>query len=99
MLPFGEYDPDPSEVGGAEGVAWFMQRVMPQSFATFTMPDVVLPDELPKTYVFASGNPDSRFAQYAAAAAANPAWDYRELEGSHWLMFGHPRQVADIILA
>lgn len=100
MLEFQGYDPDPAEVGGPEGVAWFMARVMPQSFATFTMPDVgPLPDELPKVYVYATGNQPSRFAQYAAAAERHPAWEYHELPGSHWLMFSHPRQVADIILA
>jgi pimeloyl-ACP methyl ester carboxylesterase len=100
MLAFQGYDPDPAEVGGPEGVAWFMARVMPQSFATFTMPDVdPLPDELPKVYVYATGNQPSRFAHYAAAAEQHPAWEYHELPGSHWLMFSHPRQVADIILA
>lgn len=100
MIEFQGYDPDPAEVGGAAGVAWFMERVVPQSFATFTVPMAgPLPDALPKTYVYATGNQPSRFARYAAAAAEHPAWDYHELPGSHWLMFSHPRQVADIVLA
>jgi hypothetical protein len=99
MLPFEGYDPDPAEVGGAQGVAWFVDRVMPQSFATFSEPlGPPLPDGLPKTYVFASGYSPTRFAQYAAAAAADPAWEYIALPASHWLMFSHPAEVAEIIL-
>ena len=99
MLPFEGYDPDPAEVGGPEGVAWFMERVMPQSFATFMSPlGPPIPDEVPKTYVYATGNQPSRFERYGAAARAHPAWDYTELPGSHWLMFTHPREVAEIIL-
>jgi pimeloyl-ACP methyl ester carboxylesterase len=99
MLPFEEYDPDPSEVGGAAGVAWFVDRVMPQSFATFEEPmPGPLPAELPKTYVFATGYQPTRFGQYAEAARADPAWEYTEVPGSHWLMFSHPSDVAEIIL-
>lgn len=99
MLPFELYDPDPAEVGGAEGVAWFMERVVPQSFATFAAPlGPPLPDGVPKTYVFATGSTPSRFERYAAAARDHPAWDYAELPGSHWLMFGHAAEVAAIIL-
>lgn len=99
MLRFTSYDPDPEEVGGPAGFDWFMQRVMPQSFATFTEPiGPPPPDELAKTYVFATGYSPTRFAHYAAAAAAHPAWDYVELPGSHWLMFSHRDEVADIIL-
>lgn len=99
MIQFGEYEPDPTEVGGPDGLAWFLDRVMPQSFATFCEPLVGdLPDDLPKTYVYATGSGPSRFSGYAEAAAADPAWDYVELDGSHWLMFSHPREVADIIL-
>lgn len=99
MLPFELYDPDPAEVGGPEGVGWFMDRVMPQSFATFSAPlGPPLPDDVPKTYVFATGDLPSRFERYAAAAREHPAWDYTELAGSHWLMFSHPAEVAGIIL-
>lgn len=100
MLPFEIYDPDPAEVGGPDGVAWFMERVMRQSFATFASPlGPPLPDHLPKTYVFATKDLPSRFERYAAAAREHPAWDYAELPGSHWLMFSHPAEVAAIILA
>lgn len=100
MLPFSGYDPDPAEFGGAESVAWFLERVLPQSFATFTEPFwTELPDELAKTYVFATGNAESRFAGYASVARQSPHWDYRELPGSHWLMVSHPAEVTDIILA
>ena len=99
MLPFEGYDPDPAEVGGPDGVAWFLERVMPQSFATFMSPlGPPIPDEVPKTYVYATGNQPSRFERYAAATRTHPAWDYTELAGSHWLMFSHPAEVADIIL-
>jgi pimeloyl-ACP methyl ester carboxylesterase len=99
MLPFfALYEPDPDEFGGPDGVAWFKARVMPQSFATFTEPmPGPLPDELPKTYVYATGVDESRFGQYAAAAAGHAAWTYAELPGSHWLMFSHPAEVAALI--
>jgi pimeloyl-ACP methyl ester carboxylesterase len=98
MLPFSEYDPDPNEVGGPAGVAWFMERVRPQSFATFAAPmPRSLPDGVPRTYVFATGYRPTRFAGYAAGARNDPSWDYIELDGSHWLMFSHPDDVARII--
>lgn len=99
MLPFELYDPDPAEVGGEAGVAWFMARVMPQSFATFAAPlGPPLPDHVDKTYVFATKNLPSRFERYAAATREHPAWDYAELPASHWLMFSHPAEVAEIVL-
>jgi pimeloyl-ACP methyl ester carboxylesterase len=99
MLAFRGYDPAPEEVGGSEGVAWFMERVMPQSFATFTEPMAMeLPEGVARTYVFATGYQPSRFDRYAAAAAADPSWDYHELPGSHWLMFTHPDEVTRIVL-
>lgn len=100
MLPFTGYDPDPGEFGGEASVAWFLERVMPQSYATFTEPFWgELPDDLAKTYVFATGNAESRFAGYAAVAEQSAHWDYCELPGSHWLMVSHPTEVAEIILA
>lgn len=99
MLPFSEYDPDPDEVGGAAGVAWFMDRVVPQSYLTFTEPLVgELPDELDKTYVYARESGVSRFSAYAAVIRDDPHWNYVELACSHWLMFGRPDEVAGIIL-
>lgn len=100
MMPFTEYFPDPDETGGDAGVAWFMARTLPQSYATFTdpLPDSV-PDGIACTYVFATGYEPTRFAGYAQGAAADPNWDYIELDGSHWLMFSHPDEVANIILA
>jgi pimeloyl-ACP methyl ester carboxylesterase len=99
MLPFEGYDPDPAEVGGPEGVAWFLERVMPQSFATFMSPlGPPIPDDVPKTYVYATGNQPSRFERYASVTRTHPGWDHTELPGSHWLMFTHPAEVAEIIL-
>jgi pimeloyl-ACP methyl ester carboxylesterase len=99
MIPFSGYDPDPAVLGGEAAVTWFLARVAPQSFATFTAPFAVpLPEALPKTYVFACDEPSRRFAAYAAAARAHAAWDYRELSGDHWLMFSHPAATAAIIL-
>lgn len=99
MMPFTEYDPDPAEVGGPDGVAWFLARTRPQSFATFAVP---MPSSLPagvrRTYVFATGYSPTRFGAYAAAARDDPSWEYHELAGSHWLMFSHPDEVAAIVL-
>jgi pimeloyl-ACP methyl ester carboxylesterase len=98
MLPFQGYDPDPNEVGGDAGVAWFLDRTVPHSFATFLQAMPALPDDLPKTYVYCTGYSPTRFAQYAQAARTDPGWDYVELPASHWLMFSHPAEVAEIIL-
>lgn len=99
MLPFSGYDPDPVEVGGPAGVAWFMERVVLQSYATFTEPLVGdLPDTVDKVYVFACGTTPSRFAAYADVIKDDPGWEYHELKSSHWLMFAHPDEVARIIL-
>jgi pimeloyl-ACP methyl ester carboxylesterase len=99
MLRFQGYDPDPAEIGGPDGLAWFLDRVMPQSFATFTEPlGPPLPDSVDKTYVFATGYSPTRFGVYAASAAADPAWQYQELAASHWLILTHPAELAEIIL-
>jgi pimeloyl-ACP methyl ester carboxylesterase len=98
-LPFTEYDPDPAYVGGEAGVAWFLERTRPQAFRTILSPMTgTLPESLPKAYLFCSGYRPSRFTAYAAAAEAAPDWEYHELDADHWVMFSHPRQVADIIL-
>jgi pimeloyl-ACP methyl ester carboxylesterase len=100
MIPFEFYHPSPELVGGPEGVAWFESRVVPHPFNTFDTPwQVALPDALPKTYVFAAGDEPSRFAAYAAAAKVDPAWTYVEIAGTHMLMFSHPAEVTDLILA
>jgi pimeloyl-ACP methyl ester carboxylesterase len=100
MIPFEFYHPSPELVGGPDGVAWFESRVMPHPFNTFDTPwQVELPDELPKTYVFASGDNPSRFEYYAHAARSNPAWTYLEVPGTHMLMFSHPAEVIEIILS
>ena len=99
MLPFTGYDPDPDEIGGPAGLAWFLERVRPQSFATFMTPmPATLPDGIRRTFVFATGYEPTRFADYAAGARDDPSWEYTELDGSHWLMFSHPDEVARIIL-
>lgn len=98
-LPFVGYDPDPAHVGGPDGVAWFMERTRPQAFRTILSPmRGTLPTDLAKTYVFCTGYGPSRFAQYAAAAASAPDWDYRELDTDHWPMFSRTETVAEIIL-
>lgn len=100
MVAFRGYDPDPAEMGGEVGVAWFLERVMPQSFATLTPPmRAPLPGGIARSYVVATGYRPTRFAAYAQGARTDPAWEYLELPGSHWVMFSHPREVADIILA
>jgi pimeloyl-ACP methyl ester carboxylesterase len=100
MVPFNTaYEPNPDEFGGAEAVDWFRQRTMPQSAAALNAPfHVDMPGHLDLTYVHATGDANSRFARYAAAARADPKWRYIELPGSHWLMVSHPREVAAIIL-
>lgn len=99
MIPFGEFEPDPVEFGGPESVAWFLRRTMPQSAKTLDEPfRTALSPDLDLTYVHATRDSGSRFAGYAAAARADPAWHYVELPGSHWLMVSHPRELATIIV-
>ncbi len=98
MLPFAGYDPDPAIVGGSQGVAWFMDRVMPQSFATFTeQVEVTLPPDLDKTFVLATKSESSRFTGYADVIRLDLSWSYIDLAGPHWLMYSHPNEIAQII--
>lgn len=99
MLEFTGYDPDPALVGGQSGFFWFMDRVMPQSFATFVDQGVRLPDTLDKTFVFATRNEPSRFSGYAELISIDPSWKYVEMAGSHWLMYSHPAELAALIVA
>lgn len=99
MLPFTGYDPDAEMVGGGEGVRWFLDRTMPQSFACLNDPwQADLPVDVRKTFVYAMANQPSRFAQYAEFCQADPVWTYHELDGPHFLMMSHPAEVTDIIL-
>ncbi|MEM7273080.1 MAG: alpha/beta hydrolase family protein [Actinomycetota bacterium] len=100
MLPFPEeYRPDSAHVGGPEGVQWFTDRLMPQSFACFTAPWLKdLPTEVRRTFVFASGYAPTRFGHYAELCRDDPAWRYHELDGPHFLMFSHQTEVVEIIL-
>lgn len=99
MIPFSRFVPDAGEFGGAASVDWFMARTTPQSAATL-IPDftVELASTLQTTYVAATGEPNSPFAGYAAAAKADPTWHYHEVQSSHWLMVAQPDAVAAIIL-
>ena len=58
-----------------------------------------LPDGVRRTYVSATGYEPTRFGGYAAGARSDPSWDYTELDGSHWLVFSHPDEVAQVILS
>jgi pimeloyl-ACP methyl ester carboxylesterase len=100
MLPFSdEYAVRPEHVGGEAGVAWFMDRVVEQSFATFTVPMTGdLPSDLRKAYVFCTGYGPSRFADYAAGARRRDDWEYHELAADHWPMYSHPAELTDIIV-
>lgn len=100
MLPFAGYGPDPDLVGGEAGVTWFLDRTMDQSFACLTEEwQVELPDEMAKTFVYASGNVPSRFESYAKVCEQSEHWAYHDLPGPHFLMMSHPLEVAEIILA
>ena len=92
--------PRPERGGWAPtGADWFLERVRPQSFATFMAPmPETLPEGVRRTFVFATGYAPTRFDGYARGARDDPSWEYVELDGSHWLMFSHPDDVARIIL-
>lgn len=99
MLPFVDYQPTVDLLGSQEAVDWFLERTVSQSFACLTQPWLAeLPADLPKTFIYARGDEPSRFDIYADICRAHPDWYYRELEGTHWLMFSHPDEVAAIIL-
>jgi len=100
MLPFAErYRPTPELVGGEAGVQWFNDRLVQQSFATITAEWLHdLPNELPKTYIYAAGDPQSRLRGYAEAAKTSPGWQYHEITGDHFLMMSHPDETAQIII-
>ncbi len=99
MVPFQGYDPTPELVGSEEAVVWFNARTMPQSAKCFSDPwQRALPDHVEKTFVFAAGEDNSRFATYAEVCRADPTWRYEELPGPHFLMMSHPEEITDIIL-
>lgn len=100
MFPMLGYDFPPSLVGGDEGVAWIEARLAFQSLASFTEPwQIDLPDSARKTFVHATLNTPSRFTPYAKAAKARPDWNYHEIDGHHYLMFSHPKDLAEILLS
>lgn len=97
--PFGGFDPDPDDLGGDEAHARFVARCVDHPARALRAPfHVDLPADLPKTYVAATAERNRRFEPYARAARARPDWQFRELPGSHWLMYTHPDEVADIVL-
>lgn len=99
MVPFYGYDIGPDLVGGPEGVAWFHERVVAHSYATFNAPwQTDLGHRVRKTYVYCTANQPSVFGQYAAAAKADGSWSYHEIDAPHFVMFSHPDEVAAIIL-
>lgn len=100
MLPFAGYVLDPKIFGGEAGVRWCLDRVVDQPWATFVATwHGPLPEHVSKTFIYATDNNPSRFEDCARAAAADPAWAYHEIDGPHFLMFSHPTEVAEIILA
>jgi pimeloyl-ACP methyl ester carboxylesterase len=98
MLPYTGYDPDPDLLGGDAAVTWYLERIVPQSYATFEGPLTVDLPDLAKTYVFCTENVPTMFDTYAAAARAAADWRYIELAAPHMVMFSHPDALAEIIL-
>ena len=93
------YDPDPAEFGGDAGVAWFRERVVPQSFATFMTPmNELPPDDRPHLRVRDRLRPVTLQPRTPRRHAPTRRGTTTRLAGSHWLMFSHPDEVADIIL-
>ncbi|WP_162941805.1 alpha/beta fold hydrolase [Desertimonas flava] len=99
MVPFRDFHPTADLLGGEEAVDAFYAGLMPQSARTLHAPFFeALPDDLPRTYVAATAEPDRRFRPYAAAAAADTRWHYVELDATHWLILTHAEAVARIVL-
>lgn len=100
MVPFVGYSPDPLLLGGEDGVRWFLERTADQSFACLSAPwQIDLPNNVAKTFIYAAGNTNGRFTQYADAVRNDPAWTYHELDGPHFLMLSHPEELANIVLS
>jgi pimeloyl-ACP methyl ester carboxylesterase len=99
MVPFTGYDPDPADVGGEAGVAWFLARTAPLSLACFQEPwQGELPGHVRKTFVYATANEPSRFEGYARACRDDPTWAYHEIDGPHFLMISHAAVLAPLLL-
>lgn len=98
MIPYTGYDPDPELLGGEAGVAWYLERIMPQSYTTFEEPITSALPDVAKTYLFCTANVPTVFAGYAAAARAAADWRYVELPAPHLVMFSHPDALTKIIL-
>jgi pimeloyl-ACP methyl ester carboxylesterase len=99
MIPIAEFVPARSIFADAAAADAFFARLVPQSPATLSAPfRVELPASLDKTYVFASREPSSQFRRYAQAARRDPSWRYIEVPATHWLLYTHAHDVAEIIL-
>ena len=100
LFPMLGYGIPAELVGGSEGIDWINARLAPQSLASFTEPwQTDLPDAAAKTFVHATKNTPNRFSHYAKAAKARPDWAYHGLDGHHYLMFSHPKDLAEIVLS
>ena len=99
MVPFTGYRLDPDDLGGEDGVAWFVARLAPLSLACFREPwQVDLPPNVRKVYVYATANEPSRFEGYARACRDDPSWTYHEIAGPHFVMISHAEELASIVL-
>jgi len=85
---------DPQEI------AWFEGRRNPQPVGTLTE-KISLKGNYrgKKTYIFCSGYSPTSFAGFAAAAKADPAWQYRELPAHHYPHLSMPRELAALLTA
>ena len=100
LLPFTGYDHDVELLPTVAAREWFLERTVAHPFQTFVTDwQHPIPPGVQPTYVFATESPGTRFGGYAQGAANDPSWRYVELPGPHFLMFSHPTDVADIILA
>ena len=98
MLPYTGYDPDPELLGGEEAVAWYLERIVPQSYATFEDPIRMTCPTSPRRTCSArpTCRPCSPHTQQprepppTGATSSSPA--------PHMVMFSHPDALAEIIL-
>ena len=98
MLPYTGYDPNPDVLGGQEAVEWYLERIMPQSYATLQEPITgALPNVVRRT---CSAPPTCRPCSPTTQRPTGPppTGATSSFPAPHMVMFSHPEALAEIIL-
>lgn len=94
-------DPELFGVTGADDIAWIAAKMAPQSAKTFQDKARLTGAHeqiANRTYIRATGYPNSTFDRYLAEAQADPGWRAEVLDTSHDAMITAPGDIVRILL-